>query len=100
MSADSILIRQRRRIVMQALNSFFPTRVYAGTVWRVVIGIDPDYEKSLFIKDVFYLQKKGYVELVINPLTNSGKFEEKFVLLTAEGKEIAEQTMIDPALKI
>jgi hypothetical protein len=100
LNPDSIRIRELRRMIMQSLNTLFPSKAYVRTLWRIVIGIEPTYDKSMFVKDVFYLQAKGYVALTKSPLAENGKVEEQFILLTASGKEIAEQTMSDPALEI
>lgn len=100
LSAQAILIRQLRRNVMMALNMLYPTKVLVGTLYRAVVGIEPTYEKALFVKDVFYLKDKGYVLLTSNPMKPAGKVEQDYIVLTAAGKEIAEQTMIDPAMEI
>jgi hypothetical protein len=99
-SAESIAIRTQRRILMQSLNILFPRKALILTLWNNAIYVEPTYERELFIKDIFYLQKKGYIEITTNPMKTSSKLDEKYILLTAEGKEIAEQTMTDPALKI
>jgi hypothetical protein len=99
-SAESVAIRTARRILMQSLNSSFPAKTYVKTLWGNAIYIEPTYDKEMFVKDIFYLQKKGYLELTENVLTQGSKLFDKFILLTAEGKEIAEQTMSDPALEL
>jgi len=99
-SAESLAIRTQRRILMQSLNSSFPAKTFIKSLFRNAIYVEPTYEKSMFIKDVFYLEKKGYVEISENCLTEGGPLFDRFILLTASGKEIAEQTMIDPAMKI
>jgi hypothetical protein len=99
-SAESVAIRTQRRILMQRLNAAFPARMFVKTLWQHAVYVEPTYEKSMFVKDVFYLQKKGYIEIHTNCLNEGCDLLDRFIMLTAEGKEIAEQTMTDPAMKI
>ena len=99
-SAESIAIRTQRRILMQCLNTLFPRKAFIKTLWWAAIYIEPTYERAMFIKDIFYLEKKGYVRITENTLNEGCKLDDRFILLTAEGKEIAERTMDDPAMKI
>jgi hypothetical protein len=99
-SAESISIRTQRRILMQSLNILFPRKALIQTLWNNAVYVEPTYERELFIKDIFYLEKKGYVEITCNPMQTPRSLNDKYIVLTAEGKEIAEQTMMDPALKI
>ena len=99
-SAESIAIRTQRRILMIRLNAAFAAKMYIKTLWDNAVFNEPTYERAMFIKDLFYLQKKGYVEITENILDEGCKIDKRFIVLTAEGKEIAEQTMTDPAMKI
>ena len=97
-NAESILIKQQRRMLLNNLNLFYPTPVELRTLWRTVCE-DETYEKALYKKDIAYFKQKGYIEFRGGPLA-SDDFDKKVVLLTARGKEIAEKTMTDPALEI
>ncbi|MCE5184944.1 MAG: hypothetical protein LLF76_02320 [Planctomycetaceae bacterium] len=93
-------IRTVRRIIMQRLNQAFPARMLVGTLFKHAIYIEPSYEKKNFVKDLFYLEKKGYLEFPDNIFNRGAELMDKLIVLTAEGKEIAEQTMVDEAMKL
>jgi hypothetical protein len=93
-------IKTVRRILMQLLNHSFPARMLVSTLFKNTIYIEPTYDESLFVKDLFYFEKKGYIEFPENILNRGKTLMEKLIVLTAVGKEIAEQTMVDEAMEI
>ena len=99
-SAESKAIRTIRHILMQCLNQSYPAKQYVRTLFENAIYIEPTYEKANFIKDIFYFQDKGYVKITENVLTKGSKLFDRFIVLTAPGKEIAEKTMTDDAMEI
>ncbi len=96
---DVIKIKQARGRLLTNLNLFYPSAVRLDTLYRTVCG-DPAYNKALFEKDVTYFGQKKYIEFVDDILGGADDFYHKVVTLTAEGKEVAEGTTIDPALEI
>lgn len=98
-SADTIRIKQTRRLLLTNLEQFYPTPVRLDTLFRTAC-IDPTYDFSLFTKDITYLHDKGYIHYIDDVLGGAVKFEHKVIKLTAEGKEIADRTRIDDALEI
>ena len=69
------------------------------SLFRVILGVDPTYDMTLFIKDVTYLTEKKYIEFASSPI-NQQIFSKKIARLTPAGKEIADQTLTDKALEI
>ncbi|MCE5186069.1 MAG: hypothetical protein LLF76_08095 [Planctomycetaceae bacterium] len=96
---DAAIIKQQRRSLLTNLNLLYPTAFQTQTIWRTVCGYDPSYEFANFKRDIFYFRDKGWVRFIDEMLNNATCFEDKVVVLTATGKEIAEQTMTDPALE-
>lgn len=93
-------IRTIRRIIMQRLNQSFPSRMLVSTLFKHAIYIEPTYEKRNYVKDLYYLEKKGYLEFPENILNKGAELMDRLIVLTATGKEIAEQTMVDDAMEI
>jgi len=95
--ADGIRIQEQRKRLLTSLNLFYPTAVRVETVWRTVCD-DPSYERVLYEKDIHYFVQKGWIELRPDPLKVARTINDRLVILTARGKEIAERTMTDEAL--
>jgi len=98
-SLQAIKIKQQRGMVVFNLGHFYPTPVRLDTLYRTLCG-DPTYDKQLFLKDIFYLKQKNYIAFIDDKIGGMVSFDEKVVILTDRGKEIAEGTMTDPALEI
>jgi hypothetical protein len=97
---EPIKIKQMRIFILGNLNRVYPTPLQVRTLFRVLTGFDELYDKSLLAKDLTYLKQKDYIECVDEQIGGAPNFEDKFVGLTAEGKEIADRTQTDPALEI
>ena len=97
---DIMKIKEMRRAILTNLNIFYPTAVTTSTLYNTVCGYDPTYGWSLFTKDLTYFQDKGWIGYVDDRLGGMDSFKKKVILLTAEGKEIAERTMTDPSLEM
>jgi hypothetical protein len=100
MSAESIAIRTQRCQILRALNECFDVKVFIKSIWRAVLINNHHAEETLFKRDLLYLEKKGYLEITEDMFCKGGPFMDRLIQLTAEGKEVAEQTMNDPALEI
>ena len=97
---DAIKIIQTRRMILGNLNRLYDSPLQVRTLRNVMIGFDEHYDLSLLKKDLMYLKQKGYIEFVDEKIGGFASFIDKYVGLTAKGKEIAEQTANDPALEI
>jgi hypothetical protein len=97
---EATKIKQQRRTLLTIMDLFYPSPVRLDSLYRSAIHIDPTYEWTVFRKDVYYFKDKRYIDFVDDQLGGAPEFESKVAKLTAEGKEIAERTQIDPALEI
>jgi hypothetical protein len=97
---EAIKIMQMRRLILSNLNRLYPTPLQIRSLRNVLCGFDEHYTLSLLAKDTAYLQQKDYIEFIDEQIGGSGSFEKKFVGLTAEGKEIADNIQTDFALEI
>jgi len=98
--AEVVKLKQLRRFIISNLNRLYPTPLQIVTLFRVMISFDEHYDMSLLQKDVAYLKQKGYVEFVDDSFGGFPSFKDKYVGLTAEGKEIADRVQLDEALEI
>lgn len=92
--------KQIRISLLENLNRLYPTPLQIRTLMRVMCGFDEHYDISLLQKDITYLKQKGYVEFIDERIGGYSIFADKYLGLTAEGKEIADQTQTDSALEI
>lgn len=97
-SATAIRIMQMRKQILTNLNRVPVLR--SESLYRTVVGFDPDYNKGYFRKDVDYLHEKGYIRFVDDAIGGCDCFEDRYLKLTAAGNEIANGINIDPALEI
>ncbi len=100
MPLDAEKKKQARRLILDALNALYPTPMRCDSLFRVILGIDCTYQKELARKDIAYLEDKGYVRVARNKLDMGNSWDSQMITLSAEGKEIADQIMTDPALEI
>ncbi|MFA5553478.1 MAG: hypothetical protein WCZ89_06785 [Phycisphaerae bacterium] len=98
--SERIKIIEARKRILQYLDMMYPSPMKADTLFQSIVYVSPDYEPALYKKDVYYLREKGYVEFVDEKIGGFKDFGQKVIKLTARGKEIAEQTLSDPALEI
>jgi hypothetical protein len=99
---ESYLIKQSRQIILESLNITYPSPMMVRSLmFAIISSVNMAYNENLVLKDLTYLQDKGYLTIVekvgLSPIL---PFEKRLVRLTAKGKEIAERTMSDPALEI
>ncbi len=87
-------IKMARNDLLAALNDAYPARVKKNIIYRTMIELDPHgYSHDLLNRDLAYLVDKGYVREI-------DVYGEKLYILTAKGKEIADDLIDDPALEI
>lgn len=98
--AHTIKMQQVRIAILNNLNRLYPQPLMVKSLYRVLCGFDEHYSISLIQKDLTYLKQKGYVEYIDEKIGGMGEFANKFVGLTADGKEIADGTDTDSALEI
>ena len=99
MSTEAYKIKQVRRAILEALNMTYPSSQRLDSLFRIILGVDPTYDRAIFAKDITYLIDKGYIKFVESPVLPQ-TFDKRLARLTPEGKEIADRTMTDRALEI
>lgn len=98
--AEALKLKQVRAMILSNLNRMYPTPLQVRTLYRVMVAFDENYSMSLLEKDVTYLKQKRYIEYVDEKIGGMEGFGNKYIGLTAEGKEIADRTQTDSALEI
>lgn len=97
---EAVKIMQMRLMILSNLNRLYPTPIQISTLYNVMCGFDENYDLSLLQKDVTYLKQKDYIEYIDEKIGGFPAFRDKYIGLTAEGKEIADKTQTDDALEI
>jgi hypothetical protein len=91
--------KQARRWILENLNRVYPTPLQVKTLLRVMVSFCASYELDLLEKDLTYLWQKEYI-FYPDDVIGGVRFIDKCIMLTADGKEIADATQTDPALEI
>jgi len=95
-----VKIKQMRVFILFNLDRLYPSPLQVGSLYNVLVGFDEGYDIDLLAKDLAYLKEKGYVRYVDEAIGGADGFRNKYIKLTAEGKEIADRTQTDKALEI
>jgi hypothetical protein len=98
--SERIRIIEDRKRLLQYLDMMYPSPMKVESLFECILYVNPDLQPTIYRKDVFYLREKDYIEFVDEKLGGFADFNKKVIKLTARGKEIAEQTLTDPALEI
>ncbi|MBW8017076.1 MAG: hypothetical protein FVQ82_12895 [Planctomycetes bacterium] len=99
-SAKALIIIEARQRIMRSLEIVYPSGLRMKSLFLTVYTVDAMYDFSLFKKDIAYLAAKRYIQFVDDAIGGMSDIEQKVVKLTAEGLEIAQDTIDDPALEI
>lgn len=97
---QAVKMQQVRMMILNNLNRLYPQPLMVRSLFRVLIGFDEHYSMQLLQKDLTYLKQKGYVEFIDEKIGGMNEFANKYVGLTADGKEISDGTDTDKALEI
>jgi hypothetical protein len=105
MSAREEIIEQRNSLLSR-LYACYPGPLQGEPLYRVMLGLFPEYSKKHCIRDLYYLREKGYVRSCAKPggKTVAGPdasydWKDLWWYLTAAGNEIAARLTEDPALE-
>ena len=97
-------IKRVRNEVLISLKTFYPSAMEAVSLYRALLGVFPDLVWPDFLKDLAYLDDKGYIRRAIQ--TGERGQEEittprrRWWRLTSAGVEIADGCVNDSALEI
>jgi len=96
------LIREQRNALMSTLCACYPGAFEGEKLFRVMLGIFPDYTRSFAVKDLFYLEAKGYVQRLnrLGQVDKTQSWSTARWRLTATGNEVANRLVEDPALEV
>lgn len=101
--ARKFLIRGQRNCILSNLCVIYPGSIAGEQLYMVMIGSFPEYNRLNCVKDLTYLEQKGYV-LRKHPLTGKAapgcEWKEAMWCLTARGNEVANDLVDDPALEV
>ena len=95
-------IKRDRRTVLATLRTIYPRWMAGEELYLIVLDCNPEYDRRLLVKDLTYLNEKGYVAWKgaenIDRRTISVK--DCVFRLTAPGTDIANGLVEDPTLEI
>ncbi|MCB9852778.1 MAG: hypothetical protein H6819_06755 [Phycisphaerales bacterium] len=98
----NLQIKRDRRHIVTVLNMIFPGYMDGEELYRTVLDMNPAYTRLYLTKDMHYLRDKGYVTYRRADGTDALSITVKDCQfkLTANGTDVANQIVDDPALDI
>lgn len=96
-------IIEQRNSLLSRLNACYPGSLRGDQLYRILLALFPDYTKTNCIKDLYYLEEKGYIERrshVAGRISRETAWGAAYWKLTTRGNEIANEILQDPALEI
>jgi len=98
-----LMICEQRNTLLSNLLTIYPGSLAGDKLFRVLLGSFPDYSRLNCFKDLSYLEQKGYC-IRKHPLTGKPapgcEWKEAKWSLTAQGNEVANKLIDDPALEV
>ena len=96
------MIREQRNALLSMLCACYPGAFEGIKLFRVMLGIFPQYTRTFAFKDLFYLEEKGYVvrKNRFGRIDTSQQWTTARWALTARGNEVANRLTEDPALEV
>lgn len=98
----AMAITEDRKLVLGLLNVRYPNYVPGESIFRIILGVSTEYTKRRLRRDLSYFNDKGYVAFKglhgIDAMSITVK--DCSFALTAQGLEIAQKLIKDPALDI
>ena len=100
--ARALEIRECRNLLLDTLRAVYPGSLSGETLYRIMLGSFPEYTRSYCVKDLYYLEQKGYVHRkgLTGKLDRSVAWCSAKWSLTASGNEVANKLINDPALEV
>jgi len=100
--ARALLIRECRNLLLDTLRAVYPGSLTGRSLYRIILGSFPEYSETYALRDLYYLEEKGYIirkgELGrVDPAT---EWKKATWSLTAKGNEKANDLINDPALEV
>ena len=95
-------IMRDRRTLLGALNMIYPGHMPGDELFRVVLGVNPEYTRTFLVKDMTYLNEKGYIAFRgLGGLDAASISVRRCAFrLTANGTDVANRIVTDPTLAV
>ncbi len=97
-------IKRVRNEVLLALKTFYPAAMEAASLYRALLGVFPDLVWPDYLKDLAYLNEKGYIRRALQSFERGQEEmtqpKRRWWKLQPQGVEIADGCVNDPALEI
>lgn len=102
--ARAFVIRENRNALLSSLLATYPGSIAGETLFRAMLGAFPSYTRTFCVRDLYYLEGKGYVSrkhpLTGRPCGIEVDWKEARWVLTSAGNEVANRLVHDPALEV
>lgn len=95
-------IKRDRRTLLGALNTVYPGSIPGEELFRIVLGVNPEYARTFLVRDMYYLNGKGYVGFkgLHGIDANRITVADCAFFLTPVGTDVANQMVTDPTLDV
>jgi len=97
-----LLIRECRNLLLDTLRAVYPGNLSGEKLYRILLGSFPEYTRIFAVKDLYYLEQKGYVQRrgLTGKVDRATDWRSARWSLTAAGNEVANDLIEDPALEV
>ncbi len=97
-----LAIIENRNMILSRLAAIYPGSIAGDSLFRVMVGLFPDYTRSIMVKDLYYLEEKRYVQRRAKGSRHDAteSWRDASWALTAAGNEVANRLVEDPALEV
>ncbi len=95
-------IKRDRRAILRHLRMVYPGWMPGEELFRLVLDSNPEYTRSLLVKDLNYFQEKGYTIFKGDGGIEAISIAVKHCLfrITAVGSDVADKLVKDPTLDV
>jgi len=95
-------IMRDRRAILATLNMCFPGSMPGEELFRLLLDVNPEYTRTLMIRDMKYLNEKGYVGFrgAYGIEAMQMTVRDCLFFLTAKGTDVANRLVDDTTLQV
>lgn len=101
-TARNAQIKRDRRAILATLQMIYPRWMSGEELFRVILDANPEYGRTLLVRDANYLNEKGYLSFKGDSGIDVHSISVKHCLfkLTANGTDVANKLVDDPTLEV
>lgn len=101
-SARSAQIMRDRRAILATLGMIYPRWMVGEELYHIILDGNPEYDRRTLVKDMNYLNEKGYAAFKGNAGIDVHSISVKNCMfkLTADGTDVANEIVRDPTLEV